>query len=353
MLWVFVLEIPTGAVADYLGRKQSIALGSACVVAGALMYGSVPQFSIFLFAEFLWALGNALLSGADRALLYDTLSIYGKQEESTTLFGRVRAWELFGMMAGALLGGPLAQHFGLNIPMLLSTVPFLLSGLCALTLPEPQRAARTSESRRYWHIIQTGVGYFLRHTHLRRLAFNGIIVASACYFVIWFYQPLLQQFGVPIVYFGIIHALFVGTEILTAANFSRLERWAGSPKKLLAIMAILPALAFFAAGAMPSLVTTGLLILFAGGVGLTRLEYISALMNKLIVSSERATVLSSLSMLRRFALVILNPLVGFTADRSLSLALIGVGALPLLVFFIPPSIVEENKKQPAGGEMAT
>ncbi|MBU2036458.1 MFS transporter, partial [Patescibacteria group bacterium] len=28
MFWIFILEIPTGAVADYIGRKQSLFIGS-------------------------------------------------------------------------------------------------------------------------------------------------------------------------------------------------------------------------------------------------------------------------------------------------------------------------------------
>lgn len=59
-------------------------------------------------------------------------------------------------------------------------------------------------------------------------------------------------------------------------------------------------------------------------------------MNKFIPSEKRATVLSSISMFRRLALVILNPVVGFSADQSLSAALILVGLLPLAVFFFSP-----------------
>jgi MFS family permease len=335
MLWMFLLEIPTGAVADYFGRKQSISLGSLCIAAGALIYGSVPQFGMFLFAEFLWALGNALLSGADRALLYDTLRQHSQAHTSTAFFGKAHSFELFGMMTGALLGGSLAQYFGLNAPMLLSAASFMLSGLFGWLLPEPPRDQSVSESKQYLDVVKTGIHFIIKSKPLRLMTLNAIIVASAAYFVIWLYQPLLQRLGVPIAYFGVIHAIFVGAEILIASNFSRLERWARSPKNLLAIMAVIPALAFFAAGAKPSLITAGLLIVFAGGLGLTRIEYISALMNKMIPSAERATVLSSLSMFRRFALVLLNPLVGFTADHSLTLALIGVGILPLLVFLIP------------------
>lgn len=62
----------------------------------------------------------------------------------------------------------------------------------------------------------------------------------------------------------------------------------------------------------------------------------SSYMNKFIPSGERATILSSISMFRRFALVLLNPIIGFTADHSLRAAALVVGLLPLVIFLFSP-----------------
>jgi hypothetical protein len=74
-------------------------------------------------------------------------------------------------------------------------------------------------------------------------------------------------------------------------------------------------------------------LIFAGGFGLTRFEYSSSYMNRFIPSSERATVLSSVSMFRRLALIFLNPVVGFLAEGSIRNALFFVGLLPLSLLF--------------------
>jgi len=41
--WVFILEVPTGAIADKIGRKHSIVLGSLIVALAVLLYGSFPH----------------------------------------------------------------------------------------------------------------------------------------------------------------------------------------------------------------------------------------------------------------------------------------------------------------------
>ena len=59
-------------------------------------------------------------------------------------------------------------------------------------------------------------------------------------------------------------------------------------------------------------------------------------MNDQIPSEQRATTLSSISMLNRILLIVLNPAVGFMADHSLRGAFIFVAALSLIaIIFIP------------------
>lgn len=336
LFWIFILEIPTGAIADHIGRKYSLALGGIVVSAAALVYGSMPKFEVFLLAEFLFATAMALISGADSALLYDSLKEIGKEEESKKVFGRAQSFHLFGIFLAAPLGSFIAFKFGLNAPMLFSAIPFFLAAIIALTIKEPLIYQRTSESKRYLEIARKGFSYFRGHKTLRLLALDAIIVASAAYFVVWLYQPLFMQIKTPILYFGYFHALLVGVEILIASNFVFFEKLFGSAKAFLKFSALITSFSFILTAIFPNIFTVFLFIIFAGGFGLTRLELMTAYMNRFIPSEQRATILSSVSMFRRFALVLLNPVIGFTADHSLRLAFLVVGLLPLIVFFFSP-----------------
>lgn len=336
MLSIFFLEIPTGAIADYFGRKYSITLGCIIIASACLLYGSIPKFEIFFIAEFLYAMGVALISGADQALLYDSLKEAGKDSESNRIFGRAHSFNLLGILIAAPIGGFIASRFGLNAPLLFSSVPFLLAGIVAFTIKEPIAHEKTSESKRYFDIARKGLFYFYKHKTLRLLAIDSIIVASSAYFVIWLYQPLLKNLNIPIFYFGFGHALLVTAEILIATNFGYFEKIFGSGKSFLSFSAIITSISFIMVAIFPSLFTFIFFILFAGGFGITRFELMSSYMNKFIPSEQRATVISSISMFKRFALVILNPIIGFAADRSVGMAFLILGLIPLLVFLFSP-----------------
>ncbi|MGD2251249.1 MAG: MFS transporter [Candidatus Methanofastidiosia archaeon] len=133
----FLLEVPTGAVADLTGRKTSLACAAVATSAGALVYSSFPHFYIFLVGEFLWALGYALLSGADEALVYDTLKMMNAESQSKKIFSRFTSFQLGAIMVGAPLGSVIAAVFGLRYTMMVMAVPLFSAFFVALTFTEP------------------------------------------------------------------------------------------------------------------------------------------------------------------------------------------------------------------------
>lgn len=327
--WVFILEVPTGAVADKIGRKHAIALGSLIVSLAVILYGSIPRYEVFLLSELLFALGYAFASGADEALLYDTLKEEGKEAESTKIFGRANSFHLLGIAVAAPIGSIIASRFGINAPIIASSLPFFIAATIGWSIPEPKIHTGESLSPRYRDILKQGLSIIRTNAWVRSLAIDSVLVAASAYFVIWFYQPILTRLGIPIFYFGFAHAFYVGAQILVSSNFSFFEKILGSQKRYLRASALATALTFIMLALYPHAITVILFLVFAGGMGLTRATYIVSIANASIPSRERATVLSSIQMLRRLALVVLNPFVGWTADYSLRLALFLVGLLPL------------------------
>lgn len=344
MLWLFFLEVPTGAVADKIGRKHSMAVGAIVVAIAVVIYGSIPRFEIFLLGEFLFAMGVAFMSGADEALLYDTLKEAGREKESQKIFGLANSINLLGIMIAAPIGSVIASVYGLNAPMQFSAIPLLLAAIVAWTIKEPKIHDAQSEKRRYLEVVKKGFTHLFYHKTLRLLTLDAIIVSASAYFVIWFYQPLFLKIGIPIYYFGFAHAFLVGSEILVSSNFTFFEKIFGSAKSFIRSSAMIVIFSFLLVAIFPNIITILILLILGGGFGLTRLTLMTSYMNKFIPSPERATILSSISMFRRFLLVFLNPIIGFTADRSLTLALLLVGLFPLIIFLFSPVEKEVSEK---------
>ena len=338
MLWGFLFEIPAGTLADYLGRKLTIVLACIINAIAALVYASIPNFYIFMIGETLWAMSEALFSGTIEAFVYDTLKKIKETKRSKKVFGRIESFRLGGILVGAPIGSVIAAYLGLRAPMLLLTIPFIIAFFISLTMKEPRTTFK--KSRDYFAILKGGVKFFYKNKILKILALDMIFIGSIAYFMLWLYQPMLKQAGISIAYFGVVHAAFVGSQILVMNNYERLERIFGSKKRLIFFSALITGIMFVIGG----LTTFAPIVLFAiivgGGFGLTRRPLFISYMNKYIPSSKRATVLSTIAMLRRFVLVLINPIVGLSVDWSLNNTLIILGLAAIIFSLV--SRVEES-----------
>ncbi|MBN2368506.1 MFS transporter [Candidatus Woesearchaeota archaeon] len=339
VFWFSALEAPTGAIADYLGRKTTIALGAFSIVIAAIVYSSYPNFYIFLLGEFLWALSGALISGADVALIYDTLKETGQEKKSKKVLGRYNSFNLWGIAIAAPIGSLIGGLFGLQYAIRAMAIPFFIAGIIAFTIKEPRyRKKETEES--YIKTLTGGIRYFFKHKLLRVLAFDYISIYVLSFFIIWTYQPLLLNLGLPLAFVGTIHSISAFFEILIMNNFHNLERLMKSKKNYLFFSAILISASFLILSVSGSIILTAILSILIFGFGFTRKTLYNHYMNKFIDSDNRATVLSAISMTESFARAIMYPLIGIVLQFSLN---IGVLVIGVLIFFAAMfSRVEEH-----------
>jgi cyanate permease len=123
-------------------------------------------------------------------------------------------------------------------------------------------------------------------------------------------------------------------------TYGELEEILKSKKKMLFLSSLITGLMFLIGGLTNLIPLIIIVILIGGGFGLTRRPLFASYINKHVPSSERATILSTISMLRRFLVAIINPIVGMLVDWSLNYTFILIGIIVLTSTFF--SKVEEE-----------
>jgi MFS family permease len=329
LFWVFVLEVPTGVVADKFGRKMSVAIGCLLFAADMLFFGLSRNYYLLFAGEFLGAVGMTLISGADQALLYDSLVALKAEERARIYFSRYEAAGTLGLLVAFPIGSWIA---GLrNYPSLLP-VPFVLTTLSAILaagtffmMREPPRA---KPKEHFLKMGMLGLRTLFARRELRAYVFNAVTISAVTFFAFWFYQPVMQRAGLGVTYFGFIGAGFNLFSAILLANVSILEKAIGV-RRLLLLTAFVPAILFIALGFMHLLAFAIPALFILVGCKMVRIPILNALINRHIESENRATVISSVSLLERFVTFLLYPVVGQLADRSLDYALWLLGAVCL------------------------
>lgn len=111
-LCVFALEVPTGWVADRLGHRFSLIIGSFVQVCAMLVFWLAATPPTLLASSLLVAVGDAFRSGADEALLYRSCAALGREDEFQAIEARTRSVGLIALVALLLGGGGLVAVAG-------------------------------------------------------------------------------------------------------------------------------------------------------------------------------------------------------------------------------------------------
>ena len=341
MLCHFLWEIPAGTIADYFGRKHSLILASFINVGAVIVYTSIPNFFIFMIGEALWALAQALVSGANEALIYDTLKELKEVEKSKKIFGRIGSFNLLGLMISAPIGSIIAFYFGVRTPVILMAVPFFIAFLIAFSFKEPElKEELTIEKISYLKILKKGLKQVRDNKILKILAFDMIMIAAVSFMMVWLYQPMLTAYQVDIAFFGIFHAIFLAIQMIIMNNYERLEKLFRSKKGLLFASSLLTGIGFLMSGLIIFLPIAIIGMVITLGFGMSRSTLLINYMNKHIPSGERATILSTINMFQTLAYIMMYFLNGFLAEWSLNYTMIIFGIITIIFSFL--SRVEEK-----------
>ena len=82
--WIIVAfgQVPAGAVADRWGRVWSLRAGGVIYALSMVSFGLAESFAPVMIAWVLWAIAFALVTGADSALLHDSLKAEGRDRSA-------------------------------------------------------------------------------------------------------------------------------------------------------------------------------------------------------------------------------------------------------------------------------
>jgi predicted MFS family arabinose efflux permease len=321
-------EVPSGVLADRFGRKAILVFGAAVNGIGCFVFARAHGFGAFAVGEVLFGLGTAFVSGADSALLFDSLAAERREAEYPRAEGAAQAsWLLATVVAYPLSDQILVVNGNPVLAYWVAGALSLLGAGVGLLFSEPPRGERQSARE----ITFGAVRDVLRLPGVLRVILYSIgVFALLRAAVVLFFHPVLKAQGIPPSLYGTILAAM---NLAGAVAAFRAHRWISRGERTvvllvpgaLLLMFLLLALARFPAAAAFFCVQGAAFGLYPP---LTRF-----LLNRRVPSAQRrATILSLDSLACRIAF---SPLAVFAGWALEGLGLRGAMAATALLACVP------------------
>jgi MFS family permease len=341
---IVVLEIPSGYLADVIGRKKTLIIGAVFGTLGFTAYSLSFGFTGFLIAEIILGIGQSCVSGADSAMLYDSLLEKGEEKKYTRFEGRVTSLGNVAEAVAGIIGGLLAG-ITLRVPYMAQAFVAFIALPAAITLVEPSRMVPLIKAS-FMEIVQIARFSLIQDRALRRNILFSAITGTGTLTMAWFAQPYFEFSGIDIAWFGLLWTTLNLTVAITSYTAHQVESKLGQARSIFLIALLLP-LGYLALSRFHTpigLVVLYLFYLVRGYATPVLKDYI----NRITASHIRATVLSVRNFIIRLLFALTGPLLGWVKDiYTLPQALLLAGTI-----FLALGVITAFLFMAAGKEMS-
>lgn len=312
---IVVAEVPSGALADRIGRRPLIIASAVCMVLEMTLLLAAPINGGLILLLFCLAnrmvsgLAEALASGADESLAYESLAAEAREHEWPDVMASVMHWQSLGLCLAMLVGaavydphlanGILAalgsdlridQGTALRFPIALNLVSAILVLWLALGMREPASVSAHPHAANCWQdIVDAGV-WILRTPVALFVILGGVLIDSVIRLFLTFGSAYYRLIDLPEASFGFIGAAMAGLGMLVAPLAKRMVRARSLARNFLILTALTLA---GLAGVALKIPLWGVLFAIPLAAAMTGLGYIvSNALNAHARSAQRSTVLS-------------------------------------------------------------
>ncbi|MFC4827974.1 MFS transporter [Agromyces aurantiacus] len=321
---MFLFEIPTGVVADTVGRRASYLLGTVTLAATTVMYWLLwvwqSPFWAWALVSVLLGLGFTFFSGAVDAWLVDALQATGYRGSLEAAFGRAVVVGNVAMLGGSVLGGVIAQLTNLGVPFLVRAgilaVMFVVAAVLMRDLGfTPERGLGPIAATR--GVLRASVRYGLGNRPVRWLMLTTPFTTGVGFYAFYALQPyLLELWGDEGAYSvaGLAAALLSGAGIVGGLLAPWVRRRFRKRTSVILLAAVSSALVLVALSLTANFWVAVVLIAVWGVTSSIDDPVHRSYLNDMIPSKQRATVLSFDSLLGSAGGAAIQPVLGRTAD---------------------------------------
>lgn len=320
-----ISEIPSGALADLLGRKQVLLASRLCGIISSC---------IMIFANHIWMLGIGfvftawsynLLSGSEEALLYDSLLELKSEEKYFKINGKLEFIAEVSQGIAIFLGGFLAKYSYLLCYVILIDIDFVASFIvCRMEEPkveqERQQVSVKAHFMTCYVLIKDNskIRYLLIHYSILTAFYTSVFLYSQSYY----FAQGFDEAQIGLILLGTSGCASIGA-LFSEKIAIRFEHYVCYGSGIALALGLL-----LMSG---KVVWISILGFYVGSVANVFLHLQqSKELNKRIPSAQRATVLSVSGMFFSMVMIILFPLIGLFADYiGLSRLILMLGLLLL------------------------
>lgn len=332
----FILtEIPTGAIADLLGKKKTLLLSFVVTIIGSFLMAYAPDFYFLALSVVVLGLSGTLYSGTIEAIVYDSLKQIQQEKRYAKVITNINSISFIAPAVCGLLGGYL-YLIARNLPFILQGIFAIFGLIAAFFLIEPRIDTEVFSWKNYLSQTKRGIGELTKNRFILKqvllLLSIGVILVIDNEMLSSFLAVEFEFTPVQLGFFWALLSILSGV----LSQFTPYLIKIFAEKMLLIISGIIIAVTFIISP-IAGLILGGTSIIIRALLHVIFLNTGSIIINENVESKYRATSISTYNMLRNIPYALSAYFIGNLANSysaKTTAFYLGIILIVLLVFQI-------------------
>lgn len=325
---IFLAEIPTGVIADKIGRKKSVIIALVLQLIGEIAFIFAQSYFHFVLISVIAGLGFAFQSGCIQALVYDSLKEVGREKEMAKVSGLTGAFYQTGHIFGAIFSSLIVANLEssrITLAIILTAISVAMALGISFLLKEPKLDYAHGEESPL-KIVKESIKLIRNNLSLRRIIWLGVLTTPFVGYLRNFHPPYFQTAGVSPVWLGLSLGIGGILAVLSSKYAYKFEAAFGVAKGML-LATLIPGLIYFLMALTLGPALAVLLFIFNFGFMNVQEPLLADYYNRHIKSEIRATALSSINMISSIYITLTGILIGWLADIKLAWGFLLMGTI--------------------------
>lgn len=311
-LVIVLFELPTGALADLIGRKKTLIISCLLNGIGFTAIGFMTLPTQYYIIALVMGLAFSFVSGADIALLYDSVKKLGRVKDYKKIRGRINSFNQVASIIGIVLG-PMLYLINPRLGFQVTGMVYLLAAIVISTMIEPYPSDKKLNLINHWNQTIKSFKFTIKHNKIMWLiAFFFLSTIGVEFFFDFWQQPLLVNNGISVKFFGMVFISMMGVRALVSWYTHKIEFKLKEKLSLFTVL-ILQIIVFLLFGINNLYILLFSFAVFYGVMAFQEIIF-EDYVNAHIVSENRATVLSVKSLIYNLVTASLYILLGALMD---------------------------------------
>lgn len=198
-VWVNVMEVPSGLIADTFGRRRSMIVSFVLYIISFVIFATSSTLWTLFAAMFFFAIGEAFRTGTHKAMIFDWLASEGRTEEKTQIYGYTRSWSQIGSAVSVIIATAAVLIMDNYTAIFwLSILPYAINIVNFMGYPRwLDRGVETKITLGdLWRRLTTTISDSFKNKKLRGIILESMVYKGNATFTKDYLQPLLNQMAV-------------------------------------------------------------------------------------------------------------------------------------------------------------